>query len=365
MDWQWTREAVSRGVEAGWHRTFHLAVIRHGIAWQISLGEAAPDAHGTEATCCPWLSAGKPLLALLAGRAVQAGFVDWDDPVAKWLPEFGGGGKHEVTIRHVLTHTGGFRLADQLDPAWDWDTALAWACAAPIEPGWVPGETAGYQARGSWLVLGEVLRRAWGGELEDLLQREVTGPLGLGSLGFSWNPAWATRHGMGWARLRRTTRTAGDPGDEVVEPTRIDPGSGLRGTARDMARLYAALLDPPDGWLARERWKEMVRRQRSGVTDRTFGAVVDFGLGFVLNTPSVQGRPMPYGYGPHASLEAFGHSGSQCACAFADPVHGLSVAWWFDGMPGEPVHQARQRDVNAAVYRDLGRNDAIGSGALA
>lgn len=209
MDWQWTREAVSRGVEAGWHRAFHLAVIRHGISWQISLGEAAPDAHGTEATCCPWLSAGKPLLALLAGRAVQAGFVDWDDPVAKWLPEFGGGGKHEVTIRHVLTHTGGFRLADQLDPAWDWDTALAWACAAPIEPGWMPGETAGYQARGSWLVLGEVLRRAWGGELEDLLQREVTGPLGLGSLSFSWNPARAARHGMGWARLRRTTRTAG------------------------------------------------------------------------------------------------------------------------------------------------------------
>lgn len=109
----------------------------------------------------------------------------------------------------------------------------------------------------------------------------------------------------------------------------------------------------------------MVRRQRSGVMDRTFGAVVDFGLGFVLNTPSVQGRPMPYGYGPHASLEAFGHSGSQCSCAFADPVHGLSVAWWFDGMPGEPVHQARQRDVNAAVYRDLGRNGAVGSVALA
>jgi CubicO group peptidase (beta-lactamase class C family) len=76
MDWQWTREAVSRGVEAGWHRAFHLAVIRHGISWQISLGEAAPDAS------VPWLSAGKPLLALLAGRAVQAGFVDWDDPVA-------------------------------------------------------------------------------------------------------------------------------------------------------------------------------------------------------------------------------------------------------------------------------------------
>ena len=32
-----------------------------------------------------------------------------DDRVAKYIPEFAAGGKDAITIRHVLTHTGGFR----------------------------------------------------------------------------------------------------------------------------------------------------------------------------------------------------------------------------------------------------------------
>ena len=32
-------------------------------------------------------------------------------------------------------------------------------CAAPLEDGWVPGETAGYHVASGWYVLGELVRR--------------------------------------------------------------------------------------------------------------------------------------------------------------------------------------------------------------
>ncbi len=355
--WEQTRELVLRGIDAGWHRGFQ-ATVRHGDeAWDLSLGTTSGGDAMTPSTCCPWLSAGKPLTALVVARAVQADVLDWDDPVVRWVPEFGGGGKHEVTIRHVLNHTGGFRSGDNLEPGWDWWMALAHVCAAPLESGWVPGTTAGYHARGSWLVLGEVLRRAWGKDFESLVVREVTRPLGCEGLRFSWTREAALACGMGWSGLVASGPMGAGPGghgEAAKEPARVDPGSGLRGTAREMARWYAALVTPPPGWLDGSLVAELVRPQRAGVVDRTFGAVMSMGLGFILNTGASGGLPTPYGYGPHASARAFGHSGSQSTCAFADPAHGLAVAWCFCGMPGEPIHQRRQREVNAAIYQDLG-----------
>ena len=44
-------------------------------------------------------------------QQVEAGRVDLDEPVATYLPAFAENGKDDVTIRHLLTHTGGL-------PAW-------------------------------------------------------------------------------------------------------------------------------------------------------------------------------------------------------------------------------------------------------
>jgi hypothetical protein len=63
---------------------------------------------------------------------------------------------------------------------------------------------------------------------------------------------------------------------------------------------------------------------------------------------------MPYGYGRAATRETFGHSGNQSSCAFADPGRQLVVAWCCNGMPGERKHQQRQREINNAIYQDLG-----------
>ena len=60
------------------------------------------------------------------------------------------------------------------------------------------------------------------------------------------------------------------------------------------------------------------------------------------------------GYGGYASDEAFGHSGAQSSCAFADPARKLVVAWSCNGLPGERLHQRRAREINSAIYDDVG-----------
>lgn len=346
MTWQRTVAVARRGMEAGWHEGFQLAAWVGGEWHGCCLGEAQPGLPMDEGVICPWLSAGKPLTALLTARAVGQGWMGWDDRVASWIPGFARGGKEAVTLRHLLTHTGGMRAADGIEGFLGWDAAVERACAVPLEDDWVPGVTAGYHARGSWLVLAEVACRAWGLGFQALVSREVTGPLGVPGLRFDWSRGDAAVQGRGWS-------LPGGPGLAEVMG-RVEPGAGLRGSAREMAALYARLLSPPADWLSGELMGQLTGRQRMGAFDLTFGAVVDLGLGFVLNTPGEGGSTMPYGYGPHAGPRAFGHSGRQSSCAFADPDAGLAVAWFFRGMPGERVHQRRQHEVNAAVYEDLG-----------
>jgi CubicO group peptidase (beta-lactamase class C family) len=87
--------------------------------------------------------------------------------------------------------------------------------------------------------------------------------------------------------------------------------------------------------------------------DETFRHIMDWGLGFMVNSNRYGANTVPYGFGKHASDETFGHSGSQSSVAFADPTHRLVVAWVCNGMPGERKHQARAREINSAIYEDL------------
>jgi CubicO group peptidase (beta-lactamase class C family) len=329
-----------------------LAVFRHGQPLaELTLGflDPASEFPMDSSVAMPWLSAGKPVTALALAALFEEGKAHPGQTVADWIPEFAAGGKAPLTISHLLLHTCGFRSADRIDPRLPTEAALAAICATPIEPGWIPGTDAGYHRFASWLTLGELVRRIAREPLSAFLQNRILGPLGI-------RDSWLVPEGAEAGRRRalqhdtRSGKPVTDP--ELNDPVVLQcerPGSGFHGPARDLARLYAAMLAPPEGWLRTESVRDAVARHRSGVRDRTFQAVVDMGRGFLLNTPG-----MPYGYGPHAGPDTFGHSGAQTGCGFADPAYQLAVAWFCNGMPGEPGHQRRQLQVNQAIYEDLG-----------
>src|SRR5690606_3690664 len=107
---------------------------------------------------------------------------------------------------------------------------------------------------------------------------------------------------------------------------RASPGSSARGPIRDLGRFYESLLATltgDDGRFTPQTVEAMVSPHRVGEFDRTFQHTVDFGLGFLVNSNRYGPDTVPYGFGKHASLRAFGHGGSQSSIGFADPEHRL------------------------------------------
>src|SRR4029077_9805828 len=98
-------------------------------------------------------------------------------PVSRYIPEFRGGWRDEVTIRHLLTHTSGLRPDLDLSPPWTgYDTAIRMAIAE--EPRQRPGYTFRYSDI-NFELLGEIVRRVSGDSLALFASHEVFQPLGM------------------------------------------------------------------------------------------------------------------------------------------------------------------------------------------
>ena len=91
-----------------------------------------------------------------------------------------------------------------------------------------------------------------------------------------------------------------------------------------------------------------------GKFDLTFRHTIDWGFGIIVNSNQYGAETLPYSFGRYASPDTFGHGGAQSSSAFADPTHRLVIAWVFNGMPGEGRHNKRSRDLNTAIFEDLG-----------
>ena len=106
-----------------------------------------------------WMSSVKPVTVIAIAQMWERGLLALDDPVSRHIPEFAANGKSSITIRHVLTHTGRFPKAALQWSSKSWEQIVAEICAAPLEAGWVPGQTAGYHVASGWYILGDVVRR--------------------------------------------------------------------------------------------------------------------------------------------------------------------------------------------------------------
>ena len=342
----------------GWHPGAQLHVSHHGrcIA-DLALGEARPGQPMQPGTLNLWFSSGKPVTAVAIAQLVEAGRLDWDTPVAKWLPEFAAHGKSALQLRHLLTHTGAFRAADAVPEDTPWPETIARICDAPLEEGATPGTSAAYHTHSSWAILAELVQRASDEPFEDFVRRRVFSPAGMDDSRVRISPEEFPRlePRLGWMHL--TDRGSVDPHpfwNTPASAATLRPGAFLRGPIHDLGRFYEALLADPSPLLRRETIAHMTRRHREGLWDDTFKHKIDFGYGLILNSARYGVETVPYGFGRHASESAFGHGGVQTSCAFADPAHGLVVAWVCNGLPGIRLHHKRGRELNTLIYKDLG-----------
>ncbi|MGW4471547.1 serine hydrolase domain-containing protein [Nonomuraea sp. NPDC004354] len=120
--------------------------------------------------------------AALVMRLVEEGAVDLDAPVRKYLPEFGladAAAAETVTVRHLLTHTGGF-AGDLFEDTGRGDDCLdrfvSFLHGAPQV--YEPGAMFSYCNSG-YVVLGALAARLAGGTWERAMRERLMNPLGV------------------------------------------------------------------------------------------------------------------------------------------------------------------------------------------
>ncbi|HUS06835.1 MAG TPA: serine hydrolase domain-containing protein [Bryobacteraceae bacterium] len=226
------------------------------------------------------------------------------DPVQKYIPEFRGGERDRVTIRHLLTHTSG--LPDMLPQNEELrkrhaplKSFVAGACSTPLL--FSPGKKVSYQSMGI-LLAAEIVERITRRRLPDFLQDQIFRPLGMRD----------TSLGLGGRPLAATMQS------QVDDPTNWDwnspywrnlaaPWGGALAPAGDVSRLLHYFAAPDRPVLQPATVHAMISNQTPG-----------------MNPPWGLGWKVEKGFGKECSSRTFGHYGSTGTLAWLDPEKSLS-----------------------------------------
>jgi CubicO group peptidase (beta-lactamase class C family) len=113
---------------------------------------------------------------------VDQGLIEVDALVVDYLPDFRGGGKEVITVRHLLTHTSGlFQWQPTYYHAADRDGAYAYIRDLPLS--WPVGEGRHYSDLG-FMLLGRIVEEQSGERLDAYVAKALYEPLGLSNTGF-------------------------------------------------------------------------------------------------------------------------------------------------------------------------------------
>tara|TARA_R110002110_G_scaffold30881_3_gene109238 strand:+ start:609 stop:1766 length:1158 start_codon:yes stop_codon:yes gene_type:complete len=326
---------------------------------------ATPWVHDTLVN---FFSVGKAFTSLTALRLVDRGLLDLDAPVARLWPDFARAGKEEITLRHILSHQAGLPAIRQ--PLTDTDLFNWNAMIRALEnqePWWQPGAAHGYHVNTFGFLAGEIVRRAAGETAGTLLRKEIAGPLaadvhiGLPSgehrrcAEFLWPAVLQERpegelSGDTLMKWNTYWNPPGISGADTVNTAAWRsaelPSTNGHGTARGIARIYAALAAGGSiggvDILSPATLAAAVEEQSYG-PDRVLDRESRFALGFQLPQPE---RPL----GPNKA--AFGHFGAGGSLGFCDPEARVAFGYVTNDM-GPRWQNPRNKALLAAIYDSL------------
>ena len=312
-------------------------------------------------TVVPTYSATKGMTATCAHLLIDRGLLDVDEPVAAYWPEFGQAGKEKITVRMVLSHQAGLKRVIVPDSSvvvsgmviapekrFDWQTVTD--ALARSAPGWEPGTRWEYHGPTFGYLVGEIVRRVDGRQIDVFFREEIADPLGADfmiSVPLEHDDRCAVAVGD---EASGAVPPTGDPwmksGQFVwvnvnsrVWRSAADGASTGFGSANGLARVYSMLANGGqlDGvqLLRAETVAAAAQEQRLANAD---GTVEGFGLGYALLWKDY----------PDLPSGAFGHPGSGGSLGLADPTRRLSFGYVMNQMGSNgAVHLVR------ALYRSI------------
>ncbi|MDQ7905085.1 serine hydrolase domain-containing protein [Phytohabitans sp. ZYX-F-186] len=348
-------------------------------------GERVVDLWGgvrDAATGAPWardtmvlvFSATKGMAAMTLAVAHSRGWLDFDERVSTYWPEFAQRGKEQVTVRQLLAHQAGlFALDRPIGRGTVRDLDRLAAVLAAQEPAWEPGSRQAYHALTLGFYQGELLRRVdpTRRSLGRFFHEEIAAPLGLDF----YIRLPATIPNVRLARIRRP-----NPLKVVVS---VSPGL-LLGALNPRSSLFRSVVGGTGPWLPMHRERIYARDLEvpsalgvgtARAMAQAYGVFATGGdqLGLTpatlaeLAAPAVPPRngtrhayldgEIPHSLGFMKSStawsfggpDAYGTAGIGGSFGFADPRTGIGYAYVTNRMGAALTSDPRERALRAAV----------------
>ena len=383
---------VSRGFEPVREAFFDNFARRHelgGACCAYHHGEVAVDLWGgrrNKQTGEPWEqntmvvvhSATKGLAAMALAVAHSRGWLDYEERVCTYWPEFAQQGKERITVRQLLAHQAGlFAINEPVDRSIVADLDRLAEVLARQKPAWEPGTRQAYHALTLGFYEGELLRRIdpQRRSLGQFFQDEIASPLGL-DLYLRLPHAIPNSRLASIAPPGRMQMLLGFPfrfALDVINPRSnihralvINPGTGVYmdqqrvyarelevpsgnavGTARAIARAYSVFATGGRELGLRAETLELLAAPavsaRHGFYDECLRGEVQFSLGFMKPSASL----------PFGSAASFGSPGAGGAFGFADPTAAVGYAYVTSQMGTTLSGDPRDVALRSALYRAI------------
>jgi CubicO group peptidase (beta-lactamase class C family) len=324
-------------------------------------------------------SATKGLAAMTLAIAHSRGWLDYDERVATYWPEFAEHGKHEITVRQLLGHQAGlFAFDEPVDRSTVADLDRLAAVMARHTPAWPPGTRQAYHGLTLGFYEGELMRRVDPRHrtLGQFFQDEIAAPLGedvyirlpehipnsrLATLA----PPGRIEMLIGFRPLRLMVEGM-NPRSNLSRALAVNPGTSVY---LDDARVYARNLEvPAGGGVATARGiahaysvfatggRELGLRRETldllaappvpptrGFFDECLKGEVQFSLGFMK--PSDTWR--------FGGARSFGSPGTGGSLGFADPDVRIGYAYVTSQMGTTFTGDPREVALREAFYSAL------------
>ena len=381
---------VSRGFEAvreAFADNFARRRELGGACCAYYRGEKVVDLWGgirNKQTSEPWehdtmvivYSASKGLAAMTLAIAHSRGWLDYEERVCAYWPEFAQQGKEKVTVRQLLAHQAGlFALDEPVDRSVVADLDRLAVVLARQKPAWEPGTRQAYHAITLGFYEGELLRRIdpKHRSLGQFFQDEIASPLGLDVyirlpeaipnsrlatiarpgptemlLGFG--PRFMLEAMNRHSNITLALRGSELPHDEprVYARNLEVPSGGAVGTARAIAHAYSVFATGGRELGVRQETLDLLAAPAipptRGLYDECMkGVDVQFSLGLMKPSPVWQ----------FGSVSSFGSPGSGGSLGFADPTAGIGYAYVTSQMGTRLTGDPRDVALRDALYSAL------------
>ncbi len=324
-------------------------------------------------------SATKGLAAMTLAIAHSRRWLEYDQRVATYWPEFAQNGKQDITVRQLLAHQAGlFAFDEPVDRSVLLDLDRLAQVMARHKPAWEPGTRQGYHGLTLGFYEGELMRRVdpQHRTLGQFFQDEIATPLdedvyirlpeeipnsrlatlsppGRIEMLIGFRPLRLMVEGMN-RRSNIFRALAVNPGTSIyLDEQRVYarnlevPAGGGVGTARGIAHAYGVFAtEGPELGLRKETLDMLAAPAippTRGFYDECLKGEVQFSLGFMK--PCENWR---FG-GPRS----FGSPGSGGALGFADPDAGLGYAYVTSQMGTTFTGDPRDVALRDALYAAL------------